>query len=122
MWDRDTLQEKRRIQIRIPVSLLPPQVQQQHADKKELPMPYLNELEWDRGTLLANLWYQDVLLRVDVESGLIIRNYDFSTLFPRAIRPKTTDCFNGIALTDTENEFFVTGKWWPNLYRIRLID
>jgi glutamine cyclotransferase len=88
-----------------------------------LSIRHLNELEWDPSTqtILANLWYQNVIVRIDPNTGQVLMVYDLSQLYTNRI--DTTDCLNGIALTGptTPNEIFVTGKWWPHLYRIRLL-
>ena len=91
---------------------------------------HLNELEWDAstGTLLANKWIEEVVVRIDPTTGLVIRVYDFSRLYPRddRVRPpegySREDVFNGIAvLPNTDGkEWLLTGKYWPYMYRIRI--
>ena len=87
------------------------------------PMKHLNELEWDEKTqtVLANVWYQDIIVRIDPKTGFVMTIYDLRTLYPYIDRPKKTDCFNGIALS-AEGDLWVTGKWWPYLYQIELGD
>jgi glutamine cyclotransferase len=82
----------------------------------------VNEMEWDThsNTLLANVWLQDVLVRIDMESGFVTHIYDLQALWPD--RPRTVDVLNGIAITDEPEVVWVTGKWWPSIYKIRLID
>lgn len=86
----------------------------------------LNELEWDpkTGTILANIYGEDFLVRIDPTTGLVLTVYDLGSLFPQESRPDSTDVLNGIALADSKNgdEIWVTGKLWPNMYRIRLVD
>ena len=91
---------------------------------------FLNELEWDpsTNTLLANRWTEEIVLRIDPKSGVILRVYDFSTLYPKHSRAKappgyrTEDVFNGIAIVPNTDgkEWLLTGKWWPKIYRIRI--
>ena len=85
-------------------------------------LPRVNEMEWDTHskTLLANVWIQDVLVRIDIDSGHVTQIYDMQQLWPD--RPRNVDVFNGVAITDEPNVVWVTGKWWPNMYRVRLID
>lgn len=87
------------------------------------PMKHLNELEWDEKTqtVLANVWYQDIIVRIDPKTGFVTTIYDLRTLYPHTDRPKQADCFNGIALS-AEGDLWVTGKWWPYLYQIELGD
>jgi glutaminyl-peptide cyclotransferase len=82
----------------------------------------INALEWDpyTDTVYANVWMQDVILRIDPVTGFTRSIYDLQQLYPN--RPSGTDVLNGIALTGTANEIWVTGKLWPNMYRIRLIE
>jgi glutamine cyclotransferase len=95
---------------------------------------HLNELEWDASThtLLANKWFEEVVLRIDPTTGLVLRVYDFSRLYPPGDRHRITtsttegysreDVFNGIAvLPNTDGkEWLLTGKYWPYMYRIRI--
>jgi glutamine cyclotransferase len=83
----------------------------------------INELEYDAytGTLLANVWFQDVLIRIDVQSGFVTKVYDFSKLYKD--RAPGSDVFNGIAaIPNRPGHYYVTGKWWPVLYHIELIE
>ncbi|KAL7435167.1 hypothetical protein ACHAXM_004488 [Skeletonema potamos] len=90
-------------------------------------------------SILANVWYQDVLIRIDPVTAKITRVYDLSDIYPYEQRREDgADCLNGISVvTTSENsgggddddeeeeegvELWVTGKWWPKMYRIRLID
>jgi glutaminyl-peptide cyclotransferase len=109
----------------------------------------LNELEWDpaSNTVLANVWKEDVILRIDPTTGFVRTIYDLKNLFPRSQRSWGTDVLNGIALTydaslhqqvipaeaasaanagvssgAETDQAWVTGKYWPHMYRIRLID
>ena len=79
----------------------------------------LNELEFYNGSILANIWQKDVLIRIDPETGDVIKVYDFSDLYTDRI--PEADCFNGVSATERENEFYVTGKYWPHMYRVKLL-
>lgn len=110
-WNADTLQETRRIQVTWA---------QYHEDgTKLIPIARLNELEYYQGNILANVWYVDAIVSIDPVTGNVERVYRFDNLYRERI--EKADCFNGIALSDTEGELFVTGKWWPHLYRIKLL-
>jgi glutamine cyclotransferase len=78
----------------------------------------LNELEWDpfSETVLANVWKQNYIVRIDPLTGFVTHRYDMQTLF----RPANANVLNGIAHTNIPNEIWVTGKNWPNLYQVRL--
>lgn len=113
VWDSETLQETRRIAVQMP---------QPTADGTFLqPIPYLNELEWyDKDTILANVWYTDVIVRINTSNGNVEKVYRFDNLYKERIAK--ADCFNGVAVTDTPRIVYVTGKWWPHLYKIQLLE
>ena len=73
--------------------------------------------------VLANIWYEDVIASINPETGEIEQVLDFRELWPISQRTNLThevDCFNGISSTDVDGELFVTGKWWPKIYRVKL--
>ena len=84
----------------------------------------LNELEYDveTNTILANVIFQDIVIRIHPTTGWVSHIYDFSTLYPREQRTTNDDVFNGIAIVPhTEGkEWYVTGKYWSTLYHIRI--
>ncbi len=83
-------------------------------------MPYLNELEWHRGLIMANQWQTDRVLAIDAATGEVLKIYDLGSLFPAAMRGKGMDVLNGIAYDPDSDSWLVTGKYWPRIYRIRL--
>ena len=109
IWDAETLEEIRKVEVTLP-------------NKSKRPVDSLNELEWDgNGTVLANRWYRDVILRIEIATGEITTIYNFERLWPRKQRRNTrADSFNGIATTDVKGEYYVTGKLWPKMYRVKL--
>lgn len=81
---------------------------------------YLNELEWVRGEIWANVWHKDQIARIDPQSGRVIAWLDLAHLAP-AIRAQNPEAVpNGIAFDEQTGRVFVTGKLWPVLYEIRL--
>ena len=70
------------------------------------------------GFVIANVWYQNVLVVINPDDGNVLKVYDFKNLYTN--RSPQADCFNGISVTEKKDELFVTGKQWPSLYRIRL--
>ncbi|CAB9498043.1 Glutamine cyclotransferase [Seminavis robusta] len=81
----------------------------------------LNEIEWDNetGTLLANIWQTDNIVRIDITTGAVLTLYDLAQLYPN--RPFSADVLNGIAI-NPENELWVTGKLWPTMFKIEFIE
>lgn len=81
----------------------------------------LNELEWVRGEIFANIWQTDDLVRIDPASGVVKGWIDLSGLLPASEHTVRTDVLNGIAYDPDTDRLFVTGKRWPYLYEIRLV-
>ena len=86
------------------------------------PVDRLNELEWVDGEILANLWLQDLIVRIDPQTGEVVGVIDLTDLFPADQRSEPgDDVLNGIAWDAEGRRLFVTGKNWPRLFEIRLV-
>ena len=108
VWDPETLQELRRITV---------------TDQNE-PVRDVNELEWVNGEIYANIWKTERIARIDPASGKVAGWIDMTGLLTPADRaggPEPPDVFNGIAYDARANRLFVTGKYWPKLFEIRVI-
>ena len=83
----------------------------------------MNELEWWRDRVVANVWFEDVLLIINPESGLVEKEYDFSTLYDQAgvVKSQRSDVFNGISVSSDPDILYVTGKFWSNMFKIKLL-
>jgi len=79
----------------------------------------LNELEWVKGEVWANLWQTNLIARIDPVSGKVLGWIDLTGLLRGPHGP--VDVLNGIAYDPVRNRIFVTGKLWPRLYEIRLV-
>lgn len=84
------------------------------------PLTRLNELEYVNGAIFANIWYQDVIVRIDPQDGRVTGLLDLSGLLPEELR-KDADVLNGIAYDAARDLLYVTGKHWPRLYALRLL-
>ncbi|GAB5404253.1 MAG: glutaminyl-peptide cyclotransferase [Aureliella sp.] len=82
----------------------------------------LNELEYVRGELLANIWYEDLIARIDPVKGELIGWIDCTNVYPARSRPDQEHVLNGIAYDAKADRLFVTGKNWPKLYEIKIIE
>ena len=102
--DPTTLAEKRRITV--------------HDGPREIDR--LNELEFVRGEIFANIWGSDRIARISPSDGRVVAWIDLSGLLPSSGRTPETDVLNGIAYDDAHDRLFVTGKLWPKLFEIRL--
>ena len=103
--DPATLKEKRRIRVTF--------------DGR--PVASINELEWVKGEIFANVWRTDRIVRIDPDSGEIKGVIDLGGLL-QTQGPVTqqVDVLNGIAYDAAKDRLFVTGKLWPYLFEIRL--
>ncbi len=90
------------------------------------PVTQLNELEFARGRLYANVWHADRIAVIDPASGAVESWLDLAALRRGFAKPKGWDeaehVLNGIAFDPASGHFFVTGKCWPVLFEIRLLQ
>ncbi len=84
------------------------------------PVPRLNELAAVRGKIIANLFYSDSLVVIDPESGRVLAVVDGSGVAARSGRRSRHDVMNGVAWDPGRNEFYLTGKNWPVMFRVRI--
>lgn len=83
----------------------------------------LNELEFIKGFIYANVWQTDEILKIDTSSGNVVGRLDMSGLkksYPELIDENNNKVLNGIAWDSSSNRLFITGKNWPKLFEIKL--
>ncbi|MDE0915657.1 MAG: glutaminyl-peptide cyclotransferase [Planctomycetota bacterium] len=81
----------------------------------------LNELEFIRGEIWANVYQREIIVRIDPETGKVNSVIDLRGLQAKQRVPDLAqDVLNGIAYDAQENKIYITGKHWPNLYEIRV--
>lgn len=80
----------------------------------------LNELEWVKGEIYANIWQTNLIARIDPETGKVLAWIDLSNLVAAAGVRDIDAVLNGIAFDQVHDRLFVTGKLWPWLFEIRL--
>ena len=83
-------------------------------------VPRLNEIEWVRGEILANIWMTDRIARIDPATGRVKGWIDLSAVSRRIPNRGYDDVANGIAYDAKGDRLFVTGKHWPVLFEVRL--
>jgi glutaminyl-peptide cyclotransferase len=86
-----------------------------------VPVRELNELEFLNGRIYANVWLTDRIVVIDPSTGRVEASLDLSSLMPDVPR-YTNAVLNGIAYDAAGDRLFVTGKLWPTLFQIRVID
>ena len=85
------------------------------------PVRYLNELEWIDGKIWANVYTTDSIVIINPSSGKVEGLVDCAGLLPAKLHTRDTDVLNGIAV-DGEGRVFLTGKNWPRMYQIELVN
>jgi glutamine cyclotransferase len=84
------------------------------------PLRDLNELEYVKGEIFANIWQTDYIARVAPDTGKVTGYVDLRGLLTPVERSRT-DVLNGIAYDAKQDRLFVTGKLWPKLFEIKLV-
>lgn len=84
------------------------------------PLANLNELEFVRGRILANVWQSNSIVVIDPASGRVTAQIDLPNLLTASDRTTPVDVLNGIAYDPKKDRLFVTGKFWPKLFEIHL--
>jgi glutaminyl-peptide cyclotransferase len=86
------------------------------------PLKNVNELEWVKGEIYANVWMTDEIVRIDPVTGRVTGRIDLTGILDPSLRVEgQTDVLNGIAYDAKEDRLFVTGKKWPRLFEIQLV-
>jgi glutaminyl-peptide cyclotransferase len=86
-----------------------------------VPVNQLNELEYVRGEVYANVWHTDRIARISPQSGQVTGWIDLRGLLSPVYRLDPEAVLNGIAYDSTNNRLFVTGKLWPQLFEIEVV-
>jgi glutamine cyclotransferase len=104
-WDPETLRETGRVTV---------------TDDGR-PVDQLNELEWIKGEVFANVYQTNRIARIDPATGKLTGWIDLTGILPPADRFRQVDVLNGIAYDARTDRLFVTGKLWPKLFEIKLV-
>ena len=89
---------------------------------EDRPVRFLNELEYIDGKIWANIYTADEIVIIDPKDGKIEGVIDCRGLLPRDLYTAETDVLNGIAYNPEEGKIYLTGKNWPKLYEVRLVE
>jgi glutamine cyclotransferase len=83
---------------------------------------FLNELEYIDGKIWANVYTSDDIVIINPKDGRIQGVVDCRGLLPEKLRTPVTDVLNGIAYNPADGKIYLTGKNWPKLYEVRLVE
>lgn len=83
---------------------------------------FLNELEYANGSVWANVWQSNKILRINPGNGSVTGVLDLTELVERNNKIPGHTVLNGIAYDQKNDAFWVTGKQWPNRYLIKITE
>ena len=84
------------------------------------PVDQLNELEFVRGEIYANVWHADRIAVIDPQTGRVKAWIDLTGLMPEGELSDSEAVLNGIAYDQANDKLYVTGKLWPRLFEIKV--
>jgi glutamine cyclotransferase len=85
------------------------------------PIAALNEIEYIKGQIFANVWMTDRVARIEPQTGRVAGWIDFTGLISPAERTTSDAVLNGIAYDAAGDRLFVTGKLWPRLFEVKIV-
>ena len=87
------------------------------------PVEEINELEIIDGYLYANIYQTDLIVKIDLQNGAVVGQLDLAHIWSdRNSYGGGADVLNGIAYLSSNDRMYVTGKLWPKLYEIKLVQ
>ena len=98
------------------------EIKQIQISENGTPITRINELEYINGEIYANIWQTDKIVRINPNNGNVIGWIDLAGLLPQDDFSAPVDVLNGIAYDASKDRLFVTGKFWPYLYEIALVN
>ena len=81
----------------------------------------LNELEYIKGEIYANVWHTDRIARISPRDGHVTGWIDLQGLLPPDQKVNAEAVLNGIAYDAQHDRIFVTGKQWPTIFEIKVV-
>ncbi len=84
------------------------------------PVEQLNELEYIKGEIYANVWHSDRIARISPQDGHVIAWINMAGLLPDDQKINAESVLNGIAYDAQHDRLFVTGKQWPTVFEIKI--
>lgn len=80
----------------------------------------LNELEYANGLIFANVYQTETIVIIDPFTGGVVGKLDLTGIFNKANYGRRLDVLNGIAYNYDSDTYFVTGKYWPKMFEIKI--
>jgi len=88
----------------------------------KLAIEQLNELEFIKGEIYANVWHSDRIARIAPQDGHVIAWINCAGLLPGDQKVNAESVLNGIAYDAQHDRLFVTGKQWPTIFEIKVVE
>jgi len=85
------------------------------------PVEQLNELEFIKGEIYANVWHSERIARISPKDGHVIAWVDLMGILPESEKVDSESVLNGIAYDTVHDRIFVTGKQWPAVFEIEIV-
>ena len=86
------------------------------------PVDYINELEYINGEIWANVYLEDYIVTIDPGSGCITSVINCSDVYGAAVRSGHGGVGSCIAYNKADGSIYITGKYWPHLYKITVSE
>lgn len=96
-------------------------VKKMEVHDRGTPVSGLNELEYLKGRIYANIWSSERIAIISPETGNVEGWIDLKGLSASMGHSQKIDVLNGIAYDKGKDRLFITGKFWPKLFEIKLI-
>ncbi len=92
------------------------------TDENGKPVMQLNELEWVKGEIWANIWQKGWIARIDPQSGKLLGRINLDKILDEELKQnRNANVLNGIAYDEAGDRLFVTGKLWRRLFEIKIV-
>jgi len=98
------------------------EIGQIEVSANDIPVTRINELEYIQGEIYANIWQTERIARINPLTGQVVGWIDLKGILSPEDHSETVDVLNGIAYDAKNSRLFVTGKFWPKLFEIELIE
>ena len=90
-------------------------------DEKNKPVLKLNELEYVKGEIWANIWQEGWIARIDPATGKLVGRINLEKLADEQMdKDEKADVLNGIAYDEASDRIFITGKKWRKVFEIKI--
>ncbi|MBX7045616.1 MAG: glutaminyl-peptide cyclotransferase [Ignavibacteria bacterium] len=82
----------------------------------------INELEYDKGSIYANVWQTFLVIKIDAATGKVLARINLEDLIHKAGNLREMDVLNGITINPATGNLLVTGKLWNKIFEIKITE